>query len=209
MWLLKRGETMAKDPELSKIKILKEAEKQFAENGLQAASVNVIARNAEINKRMIYHYFGSKEALYKEVLKSNFLKIYVLGERAFGKKISLQDQVKQVIREYYYFLWNNPYYVKIMAWEEISGGAMVREVIPDTLLIGYERIKDIYEVGVSKGVFNKGIDLNQLILSINALCFVTFTRKEMLEVLWGKDINHKLEERLEHIYDLVLNGICC
>lgn len=197
-----------RDPLASKMKIIKEAEKQFAENGLQAASVNVIAENAGINKRMIYHYFGSKEDLYKEVLKINFHRIYVIGERAFEKRKDLIACVKQVIRDYYYFLRDNPNYVKIMAWEEVSGGKIAKDVIPDTLMVGYERINEIYQEGVEKGVFRKNVDLDQLILSINALCFVTFARLEMLHILWQDKMELKLEERLNHLYDLVLNGIC-
>ncbi|NLW25739.1 MAG: helix-turn-helix transcriptional regulator, partial [Clostridia bacterium] len=68
---------------MSRLRIIREAERQFAEKGLYAASVNVIAENAGINKRMIYHYFGSKEDLYKEVLRVNFQRIYAIGEKVF------------------------------------------------------------------------------------------------------------------------------
>lgn len=197
----------ARDPEASKMRIIKEAEKQFAEKGLYAASVNVIAENAGINKRMIYHYYGSKEELYQEVLKVNFRKIYALGKQAFENREDIIGCAQQIIREYYYFLYNNPNYVKIMAWEEVSGGKYAREVIPDTLLVGYDKLKEVYQEGLDQGIFRPNVDLKQLIISINALCFITFARKEMMELLWQGDMEKKLEERLEHIYDLVLHGI--
>jgi len=31
--------------------------------------VDAIAREAAINKRMLYHYFGNKEALFREILR--------------------------------------------------------------------------------------------------------------------------------------------
>ncbi len=68
-------------------------------------------------------------------------------------------------------------------------------------------MEKIYEEGVEKGVFRKNIDLEQLILSINALCLITFVRLEMLRALWQEKLEKKLEERLEHIYELVLKGI--
>ena len=196
-----------RDPEMSRLRIIREAERQFAEKGLYAASVNVIAENAGINKRMIYHYFGSKEDLYREVLRVNFQRIYAIGEKVFENRNELKSCVKQFIRDYYYFLYNNPYYVKIMTWEEIAGAEYAREVIPGTLLIGMSKLEKIYEEGVEKGVFRKNIDLEQLILSINALCLITFVRLEMLRALWQEKLEKKLEERLEHIYELVLKGI--
>ncbi|MFZ7101901.1 MAG: TetR/AcrR family transcriptional regulator [Peptococcaceae bacterium] len=197
-----------RDPLTTKNKIVREAEKQFAENGLQAASVNVIAENAGINKRMIYHYFGSKEDLYREVLKINFHRIYTIGEKAFENKGDIVACVKQIIREYYYFLWDNPSYVKIMGWEEIAGGMIAREIMPDSLLMGYARLRELYDDGVKKNVLREELDLKQLIISINALCFLTFARRELLEVLWKDQIDINLEARLEHLYDLILNGIC-
>ena len=94
-----------------------------------------------------------------------------------------------------------------MTWEEIAGAEYAREVIPGTLLIGMSKLEKIYEEGVEKGVFRKNIDLEQLILSINALCLITFVRLEMLRALWQEKLEKKLEERLEHIYELVLKGI--
>jgi len=45
------------------------AQDEFAAKGLAGARVNVIARESGANKRMIYHYFGSKEGLYQAALE--------------------------------------------------------------------------------------------------------------------------------------------
>src|SRR5256885_11222062 len=42
---------------------------EFAGGGFAGARVDVIARRARINKRMLYHYFGNKEKLFREVLR--------------------------------------------------------------------------------------------------------------------------------------------
>jgi len=197
----------ARDPEGTKKRILEEAEKQFAQVGPFQASVNVISENAKINKRMIYHYFGSKDELYKAVLKENLQKIYELEARAFEKDEDLVANVRQGIRDYYYFLRDNPNYVKIIAWEDVAGGHVARELVQDTLLIGYDKLKRVYQEGVTRGIFRKDISLEQIIISINALCFTTFARREVLKVFWGEDVEGKLEERLEHICGLILGGI--
>lgn len=197
-----------RDPEGTKERIMQEAEKQFAKVGPFEASVNVIAENAKINKRMIYHYFGSKEELYRAVLKENLEKIYEMETRAFEKQEDLIANVRQGIRDYYYFLRDNPNYVKINAWEDVAGGHVTRDLVRDTLLIGYEKLQIVYQEGVKRGIFRDDLDLDQMIISLNALCFSTFNRKEVLKALWGQEIGVKLEERLEHICQLILARLC-
>ena len=58
-----------RNPERTRARILSAALKEFAANGFAGARVDVIARRAAINKRMLYHYFGDKEHLFREVLR--------------------------------------------------------------------------------------------------------------------------------------------
>lgn len=59
----------ARNPERSRERILAAALKEFAAKGFAGARVDSIARRAAINKRMLYHYFGDKEHLFREVLR--------------------------------------------------------------------------------------------------------------------------------------------
>lgn len=52
----------------TKDRLLRAASADFAAHGLAGARVDRIADAAETNKRMIYVYFGSKEALYDAVI---------------------------------------------------------------------------------------------------------------------------------------------
>jgi TetR/AcrR family transcriptional regulator len=45
---------------------------EFSERGFDAAGVDRIAAHAGVNKAMIYYHFGSKRALYVEVLRDMF-----------------------------------------------------------------------------------------------------------------------------------------
>ena len=58
-----------RNPERTQQRILQAAFKEFAAKGFAGARVDNIARRASINKRMLYHYFGDKEALFREVLR--------------------------------------------------------------------------------------------------------------------------------------------
>lgn len=200
---------MSSGDESIKQKILTEAEREFAKKGPYASSINVISEESTVNKRIIYQYYHSKEELYKEVLRMNFNKIeFIVGQKECSDPRDLIACIKQLIRDYYYFLRDNENYVKIMAWEETSGAKIAKDVIPSTFLIIYDRLQTIYHEGVKQEVFKDNIDLNQLVISVSGLCFLTFARKEILYNLWEDDLEKKLDERLEHIYSLILNTLC-
>ncbi len=61
--------TAARDPEATRERILAAALAEFADKGLAGARVDAIARRARINKRMLYHYFGNKADLFREILR--------------------------------------------------------------------------------------------------------------------------------------------
>src|ERR1041384_2239582 len=60
----KRGAAQVRNPERTRAAILEPARREVAAKGLAGARIDVVARRAGTNKRMIYHYFGDKDALY-------------------------------------------------------------------------------------------------------------------------------------------------
>src|SRR6185436_20405771 len=58
-----------RNPEQTQQRILEAALQEFAAKGFAGARVDVIAQRARINKRMLYHYFGDKDGLFREVLR--------------------------------------------------------------------------------------------------------------------------------------------
>lgn len=199
--------TSNRKPEETKLILLKEAEKEFADKGFLGASVNTIAKKAGINKRMIYHHFGSKEDLYRTVLKHNFEKIYYLGQDILREKEDPVDLIKEMIKRYLYFLYENDNYVKIINWEEITGGVFIKEIAKDTLTPGLQELNEIFKIALVEGIIRKEMDLRQLILSINGLCMITFVRRSIFEDIYQEEYEDFIERRLQHIYSLIFTGI--
>src|SRR2546428_666602 len=61
--------TSSRDPERTRQRILRAARREFVAKGFAGARVDAIARAASVNKRMLYHYFGDKEALFRAILR--------------------------------------------------------------------------------------------------------------------------------------------
>src|SRR5207245_1455803 len=64
--------TKTRDLDRTRARILKAALAEFAANGLAGARCDEIARRAGVNKRMLFYCFGSKESLYREILRRKF-----------------------------------------------------------------------------------------------------------------------------------------
>lgn len=74
----------SRDPRRTRERILSAALKEFAANGFAGARVDAIARRASINKRMLYHYFGNKKHLFREVLRLKMAERQVWVEALSG-----------------------------------------------------------------------------------------------------------------------------
>ena len=59
-------------PEESRAAILQAAAQEFAEYGIAGARTDAIAREARVNKALLYYYFKDKETLYGAVLDDAF-----------------------------------------------------------------------------------------------------------------------------------------
>ena len=59
---------VGRHPERTRERILASALREFSDKGFAGARVDRIARRARINKRMLYHYFGNKASLFREIL---------------------------------------------------------------------------------------------------------------------------------------------
>jgi TetR/AcrR family transcriptional regulator len=70
----------SRNPERTQERILNAAFAEFAGKGFAGARVDAIARQAGINKRMLYHYFGNKSALFREVLRRKMAQSKAWGD---------------------------------------------------------------------------------------------------------------------------------
>ena len=66
---------VTRDADQTRARILKAARNEFMRHGYSGARIERISRTGKSSDRMIYYYFGSKEALYIEVLESVYTEL--------------------------------------------------------------------------------------------------------------------------------------
>lgn len=196
-----------RDAEATRGAILAAATRHFAAEGFAGTRVDEIAAEARCNKRMIYVYFGGKEGLYLEVLRLHFDR--VLEIRDLPDDLSTPaERAAALIRRYFYFLAEHPDFVRLLAWETVSGaGASSRVLV--RAAAGLEGLRAILRAGLEDGSFRSDLDVRRLILSIHALCLGFFNLRPLAETLWKEDLSRpaELEAGLAHVLDLIFHGV--
>lgn len=201
-----------RDAEKSKQRILIAAEREFADKGFFGARVDVIAAAAQINKRMIYAYFGDKEGLYQQVLTQ----VYCRMEDVERELVARQHHGKQLIREiisaYFDFLETNPAFVSILMWENLNQGRYLKEM--ESSRIERSTIRyfvDELERGRQDGTFCEDIDPWHTAMSMITTCYANFSNRHTLSKLFRADLADKdiIEQRKQHTADLMLAYVCC
>jgi len=101
----------------SRERLLAAGERIFAREGFEAARVEAIAAEAEVNIRMLYHHFRSKEGLYMEVVRSLHKAARERVEQVFARGASAKTTLGLFTRELFQYMRDNPNFVRILGWD--------------------------------------------------------------------------------------------
>jgi len=198
-----------RDPDRTRRAILDAATDEFVAKGFAGASVNEIAERANVNKRMLYHYFGKKDELYVAVLE----RVYTSLRAAQTQQLRLSDlPPKEAIDKLVLFTWDyylhHPELLSLMATENMLDGkyALRSDRIRDANAPLMELLSDVLERGQREGVFRQRVDPFHLYLTIVSLASYYIGTCYTLSSLAGCDLATPaaLDKRLRHIMDVVL-----
>src|ERR1700749_191916 len=155
------SKTGARNPQLPQQRILEAALQEFSAKGFAGARVDVIARRARINKRMLYHYFGDKEGLFREVLRRK------IAERAACLANAPEEPVDR-LPFWFQLACRDREWVQLLQWEALQWGekkVIDEERRAESVGRGVERVRQQQ----AKGLLDPELDPGQLLLSMMAL----------------------------------------
>ncbi|MFF4730115.1 TetR family transcriptional regulator [Streptomyces mirabilis] len=102
-----------RDSEASKARLLKAATDEFAARGIAGARVDRIGAAAEVNKALIYTYFGNKEQLFDAVMDAHVAR--VLDEVPFTP-----EDLPGYAGRLFDFLLANPHQLRLATWHRLE-----------------------------------------------------------------------------------------
>ncbi|MEI8340868.1 MAG: TetR/AcrR family transcriptional regulator [Verrucomicrobiota bacterium] len=201
---------MKKEKIGTKERLLKAAIYLFSEKGYDGTTVDEIVDAAKINKRMVYHYFGSKEAIYREVLKVVFSRLQRVELAIIHLEDSIEKALEDLVRAYFNFLAGNPDFVNLLLWENLGKG---RHLQSEQVLLSKAPILDllskILSEGARRGLIRKGFDPKHLFINMIGLCLIYFSNTHTLSHSVGIDLKSPavLNAGIQQVLRLLKYGI--
>lgn len=200
-----------RDPDRTREAILAAAQDEFALKGLSGGRVDEIARRARANKRMIYHYFGSKQGLYLAALE----RVYE-GLRGSERTLELADlepeaAIKRLVEFNFDYCRAHPELISLINNENLHRARHLRQSKKVRELHSpFVRLIDgILERGVAQGVFRSGLDPVNLYVTIAAMSYFYLSNNWTLSAIFGRPLgtDAACRRRRQHNVDMILNAI--
>ena len=197
-----------RDAEATKARILEAAKREFAKNGLGGARVDVIAEKARANKRMIYHYFESKEGLFQTILENAYVDIRTAEQKLNLDHLAPKEALERLVRFTWDYYLKNPEFITLVNSENLHRAKHLKksEVVKVYSRKFVSMVKTILDRGVEAGVFREGVDPVQLNITIAAIGYYYLTNRFTGSIVFERDLMAKdaLEERLRFNIDTIL-----
>jgi AcrR family transcriptional regulator len=175
------GAVAERNPERTRERILSAALQEFAANGFAGARVDAIARRAAINKRMLYHYFGDKEGLFRAVLRRKIAERQAWAE-------SLSGDPAESLTFWFEATCRDADWVRLLEWEALQGGG--RKVIDEkqrqaAVARALKRIRQQQAHGQISGQF----DPRHVMLTMRSLTMFPVAFPQLTELIMGRPVS--------------------
>jgi TetR/AcrR family transcriptional regulator len=169
--------TSSRDPVRTRERILRAARREFVAKGFAGARVDAIARVASVNKRMLYHYFGDKEGLYRATLHESIATNLDLVAAAPPDPADLLpfllERVCQRVDG-----------VRMLQWEALSLGdrkPIAEEERRKAWVEATERIRDAQRAGL----VHRDLDAEYLVLALMGLTLFPHAFPQLVRMVTG------------------------
>lgn len=169
---------MAKIRDLSRTKdtLQRAALAEFSAKGMAGARTDAIARRAGVTKRMLFYCFGSKEDLYREVMRGKLMERAAFAER-------LPDDLGEALLHIYDVACGDLEWVRMLEWEALIGGRTLvskkdRQAFFAITLSRFDRFRE-------EGIIPGGVDPVQLFLSFLAVTVFPLAFPQIVRMATG------------------------
>jgi AcrR family transcriptional regulator len=197
-----------RDAERTQAAILSAATQEFARHGLGGARVDRIAVRAKTNKRMLYYYFGRKDALFLAVLENTYASIRNAEKQLSMLDVAPDEGIRRLIRFTWDYYVTHPEFLSLLNTENLHGARHLRrsrnvQAMNSPLI---ETLATVLARGRDAGQFRGGVDPLQLYVSIAALSYFYLGNNRTLSAVFARDLasERSRAERLAHMADVIL-----
>jgi AcrR family transcriptional regulator len=202
----------SRDPNATRARILAAAKAEFARKGLGGARVDDIAARARANKRMLYHYFGNKEELFRITLEDAYAGIREAEARLEIEKDDPITALKRLIRFTWGYYLANPEFITLVNSENLHKARHIKssERMREMSRPFVDRMRSLLERGAEARLFRKDLDPVQVNITIAAIGYYYLTNRFTGSIVFERDLmeGNALDARLDFNIKTILRVIC-
>ena len=216
----------------TKRRILEAAGHEFAAKGFDGARLGTIARAAAVQQALIHHYFGDKEGLHGEVVRSGLAamtegvwellsrmdaappaktktKAKKTATKASVKKTSvneLRTLAEAFVELLLKFFATNGSFLAILRHEARRDGDGAAKIVHGSVGPIFDGVVARLDAMRARGTVKKDVDARHLVLSCVAMVAFPFQEEPFVKAIWPADWHGEafLEERKKHIVAMIL-----
>jgi len=175
------GAVTGRNPQRTRARILSAALQEFATNGFAGARVDAIARRAAINKRMLYHYFGDKEGLFRAVLRRKIAERQAWAEGLSGDPV-------ESLPFWFNLSCKDADWIRLLEWEalqeahkKVIDGKSRRALVMEVL----DRIRKQQALGYLSSEFEPG----HLLLAMRSLTMFPMAFPQLTRLFTNRSVS--------------------
>ena len=195
-------------PEESRAAIMQAAAKEFAEHGIAGARTDAIAREARVNKALLYYYFKDKETLYGAVLDHAFSGMKANVFRVLDSDLPPREKIMAYVGTYFDFIASNQIYPKLMQREMMrareGNSVHIDRLVKTYFQPIYRRVGELLHKGIAEGEFRK-VDPAHFVPSMVAMIVFYFSSAPVMQriVRFNPLTPERIAERRAAVLDFI------
>jgi AcrR family transcriptional regulator len=186
--------------------ILRAATKVFAKYGFDGGRIEQISKAAKSHDRMIYYYFGNKEALFIAVIEDTYRQFNEAESKVVLKMDNPVDDLKTLVRFMWTYYLQNPEFITLLNSENLHRGKHISKSMrareyssPAISLMG-----TVLAQGAEMGVFRPARARDIYLMSAS-LAYFYISNRYTLSAFLGEDLG--APEALAHWEEYITSAV--
>ena len=170
--------------------ILRAATKVFARHGFAGGRIEQISKAAKSHDRMIYYYFGSKEALFIAVIEDTYRR-FNEAEQALALDASRPLQaLDDMIRFVWGYYQKNPEFITLLNSENLLRGRHIAKSVraKDYSSPALAITDTVLQAGIARGLFRPAVNARDLYLMIASMAYFYLSNRFTLSSFLGEPL---------------------